>query len=74
VGKCKTYPLTKEGWNKAKYDNKKEKIDLGVNIFFYSGMGVLFVTGTIGINWLISYVACTGVSKSVKWMVRNGVI
>jgi hypothetical protein len=74
MSKCKTYPLTKEGWNKAKLDNKKEKMDRIMDIGIYGTMGVLFVSGVIGANWLISYVACTGVSKSVKWMVVKGII
>lgn len=74
MSKCKTYPFTKEGWQQMKIDEQKDKIDTTLNIVIYGTMGVLFCTGVIGTQWLISYAACTGVSRSVKWAVRKGII
>lgn len=74
MSKCKSYPFSKEGLNKAKIDSINDKVGLVLNVGIYGTMGVLFITGIIGTQWLVSYACCTGVSRSVKWAVRNGYI
>jgi len=63
----KTYPLSKEGWQQAKLDLKKEKIDLAVEVAFWGLIIGFMLNQTNGYEKLLKILASTTGKKLARW-------
>lgn len=72
--KIKEYNFDLKGLEKSKGDLIGENIGIGFNASFYIAISGLFIAGAIGKNFIISYVCCTVVSRTVKAGVKKGLI
>lgn len=71
---ARRYEFSTDGFNKMKLDNKKSKLNLGIDIMFWSIMISLYISGTITPHTLFKISACSITSRSVKWLVKKGKI
>jgi hypothetical protein len=70
----KGYSFNRMGLELLKRDRLKEKSGLIGDVIFYGGIGILFVSGNIGVAGIFKLGLCMGTSKSVKFLCNKGIL